>query len=516
LKVPTGSGHGRVRFTFVAEGAQVGTTSTALQANDGGYCSRSTRQDGAQLRIKTRFDEPGILVPKSAWRFARIDKGKAIPDACFLAVDAGFRAQRLYELTYQGEKAPVVGLGLAAVRDFATALRDGHSEPLRPSDARMVLAYGYSQSGRFLRDYLYRGFNRRADGRSAFDGMLIFAAGAGRGSFDHRYAMPGEAGNSVMSALRPVDLYPFADVATPDIEGRSQRGLLDKSSATHTTPKIMYVYTSSEYWARGGSLLTTTADGTRDVPLAPESRLYVFSGSVHAPERPQNYLNDGTRASYPLNPTGDQFWAEPALLEDMRQWVGENIAPPPSVYPRVGADLVAVDHLGFPALKGVTPPGDLPPIWRLDFGPAYASTGVITRDPPALGARYKLLVPRVDRDGNELGGLHGVLTSVPLGTLTAWNWPQPGYRSFGVISQLGGAYLPFATDAKSRAANGDARPSLEERYGDKEGYLRAVGDALDRQIAARLLLPGQRADALSEASHVWDNTLKLEVQAPVN
>lgn len=509
LKVPTGTGRGRVRFTFVAEGPQVGATSTTLESNEGGYCSRSFDHRGAALRIKSKFNETGVLVPKSAWHFARSQNGKSIPDVCFLTVDAGFQAQRLYELTYQGESAPVVGLGFAAVRDFASALRSGAFDPLRASDAKIMLAYGYSQSGRFLRDYLYRGFNKRSDGGLAFDGMLISAAGAGRGSFDHRYAMPGEAGNSVMSALRPVDLYPFADVPTPDINGHKIQGLLDRERVTGTVPKIMYIFSSSEYWARAGSLLTTTTDGKHEVPLAPESRLYVFTGSVHAPERPNNYLKEGSRAAYPLNPTGDQFWAQPALLEDMRQWIVDKTAPPASVYPHVGVDLVPAANLGFPALKGVTAPNEPPPVWQLDFGPYYATRGVVTRDPPKLGERYMLLVPRVDADGNELGGWRGILASVPLGTLTAWNWPSPGYRSFGVLSQLGGAYLSFATDPQTRKVNGDPRPSLAERYGDKAGYLRAVDQALDRQIAARMLLPSQRADALSEATRAWDGTIKL-------
>lgn len=513
LKVPTGRGHGPVRFTFVPEGEQIGTTSTTLESHEGGYCSRSLSQVGTELHIKTQFDQIGEVVPKSAWRFARPKDGKSTPDRCYLTVDGGFKAQRLYELTYQGEDAPIVGLGHAAIRDFATALRTGQSVPFRASDAKTVIAYGYSQSGRFLRDYLYRDFNRRRDSGKVFDGMLIFAAGAGRGSFDHRYAMPGEAGNSVMSALRPVDIYPFADMATPDLGGGAERGLLDRARAHASVPAIMYVYTSSEYWARGGSLLTTTTDGLHEVPLAPQSRLYVFSGSVHAPQRPKDYQQPESLSELPLNPMGDQFWAAPALLQDMKAWIEQDVAPPPSIYPHLGHDLVPVDQIGFPRLKGVKVPSALPPIWRLDFGPDYMTTGVISRDPPQLGQRYQLFVPKVDSDGNETGGWHGILTSVPLGTLTAWNWPIPGYRSFGVLSQLGGAYIPFATDLAARQASEDPRPSLAERYGDKDGYLRAVGEALDHQILARMLLPSQRADALAEASHVWDGTIKLNTIA---
>jgi len=518
LAVPVGSGHGPVRFAFVAEGDQVGTNTTTLETNEGGYCARDTDQRGATLRIKHRFDQPGQTVPPEQWHFAVRKDGGNVPDRCHLTVDAGFKAGDLYELTYRGENAAIVGLGPQAVRDFATAVRDGIGRdgvgrdgavlPVRASDAKVLLAYGYSQSARFLRDFLYRGFNRRTDGKRVFDGTLIFAAGSGRGSFDHRYAMPGEAGNSVMSDLRPVDLYPFADEATPDIDGGPAHGLLDRARADGVVPAIMNVYSGSEYWARGGSLLHTTTDGQREVALAPESRLYVFSGSVHAPQPMNAYLKPESRAALPLNVNGDQFWAADALLEDMREWISANRAPPPSVYPRLGKTLVPPGQIRFPMLPGVEVPTTLPPIWRLDFGPDYAAKGIISREPPILGSRYPLLVPSVDADGNELGGWRGVMSSVPLGTFTAWNWPIPGYRSFGLLSQLGGALIPFMHDKAARLAAGDPRLSLAERYGDKAGYLRAVGIAFDQQVEARFALASQRADILDDAARGWERIEK--------
>src|SRR6185312_17203597 len=117
-------------------------------------------------------------------------------------------------------------------RDFAVHLKTKNIPSAindRPGDAVAVFAFGYSQGGRFLRDFVYHGFNTGPDGRRVFDGMLVTTAGSGRGSFEHRYALPGEAGNSVMSNLRAVDLYPFADVPTPDIDGTGYAGLLDRA-----------------------------------------------------------------------------------------------------------------------------------------------------------------------------------------------------------------------------------------------------------------------------------------------
>ena len=159
---------------------------------------------------------------------------------------------------------------------MASPLRE-HSETIS-----RVLGYGYSQSGRFLRDFLYRGFNADERGRRVFDGLFIASAGGGRGSFDHRYAMPGQAGNSVLSDLRPVDLFPFTDGIEQDPVTGARDGLLRVAESSHTVPKIFYTYSSTEYWARVGSLTYTTVDGTRELPLSADARLYFYPGTPHS------------------------------------------------------------------------------------------------------------------------------------------------------------------------------------------------------------------------------------------
>ena len=134
-----------------------------------------------------------------------------------------------------------------------------------------MIGFGYSQSGRFLREFVRDGFNADERGRAAFDGLLIASAGAGGGSFNHRFAMPGQAGNSVLSILRPVDVPPFTD-----------DGLLARARTAGVVPRIFYTFSSTEYWARAGSLTHTTEDGARDVPLADSSRLYFLAGTPHA------------------------------------------------------------------------------------------------------------------------------------------------------------------------------------------------------------------------------------------
>ena len=100
----------------------------------------------------------------------------------------------LYEVIYQAKGSPVAGLGLAAIRDFASYLRHGAAgATLRetPAALQRVVGYGYSQSARFLREFVRDGFNADERGRAVFDGLMISSAGAGGGSFNHRFAMPG-------------------------------------------------------------------------------------------------------------------------------------------------------------------------------------------------------------------------------------------------------------------------------------------------------------------------------------
>src|SRR6202795_117015 len=159
---------------------------------------------------------------------------------------------------------------------------------------------GFSQSARFLREFVRDGFNADERGRAVFDGLMISSAGAGGGSFNHRFAMPGVAGNSVLSALRPVDLPPFTDEA-----------LLARAQAARVTPKIFYTFSSTEYWARAGSLTHTSDDGRRDVPLATTSRVYFLAGTPHA----SGALPRARRAQFQhFTNFAEQRWVTRALL----------------------------------------------------------------------------------------------------------------------------------------------------------------------------------------------------------
>lgn len=120
---------------------------------------------------------------------------------------------------------------------------------------------------------------------------------------------------------------------------------------------------------------------------------------------------------------------------------------------------------------------------------------------PRVRRVLPMFAPRVDADGNELGGVPIVLLDAPLGTYLGWNVTAAGDRPFhaGQICNYVGGMIPFARTAAERRARGDPRPSLEERYGTHDGYVAAVERAAERARREGFLLPAD-ARALVDAA----------------
>jgi hypothetical protein len=452
------------------------------------YCADNPSQPDAALTFRSTIDGPANVLPRDSWQFA--------PDGCSVRRPEGFDAG-LNEVIYRATGSPVAGLGLAAVRDFASYLRHGGSvTTLRenPALTRRVIGFGYSQSGRFLREFVRDGFNQDERGRAAFDGLMIAAAGAGGGSFNHRFASPGQAGNSVLSILRPVDLPPFTD-----------DGILAGAAKTSTAPRIFYTFSSTEYWARAGSLTHTNENGTADVPLAETSRLYFLAGTPHAsgglPPTPQ-------QTRYALN-FADQRWVLRALLIDLDEWVRRGIAPPPSRYPTIARrQLVPREAVRFPKIPSFPFAQYMPGVWRMDFGAGYSTTRVIEKEPPVLGESFGVLVPQVNADGNDEGGIALPEVAVPLGTHTGWNvsiFPLSGLR---YLAGLVGSFQPFARTRAEREQSGDVRASLEERYKGREDYLQRVRRAAADLVQERFMLEDDVEAAVRQAEQTWDAIAK--------
>lgn len=452
------------------------------------YCASDPRQQNATLTFRSRMDGVPQPLQRDAWQFAA--------DGCSARVNTA-AGIGIYEVVYRAKGSPVAGLGLAAIRDFASYLRygaDGATLRETPAALQRIVGYGYSQSGRFLRDFVRDGFNADERGRAAFDALMIASAGAGGGSFNHRFAMPGVAGNSVLSILRPVDLPPFID-----------EGLLAQARAARVAPKIFYTFSSTEYWARAGSLTHTTEDGRQDAPFAATSRLYFLAGTPHSSG--QLPLARGFAGSPFLHFTNfaEQRWASRALLLDLDAWAQRGIEPPPSQYPSVARqELVPFKDVRFPAMPSFPFTTHMPQVWSMDFGPQFVATRVISVEPPRLGAAYRILVPQVNADGNDLAGIRLPEVAVPLGTHTGWNVTLPQLSGLGYLSGLVGGFEPFPLTKERREQSGDARLSIAERYTGRQDYLDRVKRAADDLVSQRFMRSEDVPAVLQQAEQIWN------------
>ena len=447
-------------------------------------------------------DEDGRehVIPRKDWWFARLEDGRRIPDPCHVHLEGGFQPGKVYQVIYETTGAPVVGLGLAATRDIASHLRFDAGDRLEHA-----YAFGVSQSGRFLRSFLYHGLNYDEAGRAVFDGFIPHVAGGKRGEFNQRFAQPSsQATRSVNS------LFPFADSALTDPDTGLTDGLLSRLESQGELPKVMYTYTSSEYWAGHGALVHTDLEGREDVELPGAVRVYAFAGTQHAlgglPLTDTDPL-DGYRGAHAFNCLEYRSLLRAALF-NLDRWVSDGVAPPDSRYPRL-ADGTAVDPSAagpsLEAVPGVKLPHPLRKFTRLDFGP---DPGVPTVTPATVGRDYPRLVSQVDSDGNEVAGILLPLVSVPLATHLGWNRRHADIGGEGQTLSTGGASggtlrgssIPFAATRSEREAAGDPRPSIEERYTSRQDFLDRIEAAARRLAADGYLLEEDVGPVVAQAA----------------
>ena len=440
------------------------------------------------MTVQDHEDAPEQVIPRDQWWFARIEDGRRVPDPTHVHLAGGFQPGKVYQVIYTTTGASVVGLGLLATRDIASHLRfDGSAGGTGVGELERAYAFGVSQSGRFLRSLLYHGVNRDEAGRNVFDGLIPHVAGGKRGEFNQRFAQPSsQATRSVNS------LFPFADSPQTDPDTGLTDGLLSRLAAQGELPKVMYTYTSSEYWAGHGALVHTDLEGTRDVDPPEAVRVYAFAGAQHAlGGLPLIDVDpDGYRGAHAFNCIEYRSLLRAALV-NLDRWVTDGTPPPPSQHPRIAAGTAvptANAAANLEAVPGVKLPKPVRKFTRLDFGP---DPGVPTVVPAAIGRDFPCLVSQVDADGNELAGIRLPLVSVPLATHLGWNRRHADIGGEGQTLSTGGASggtlrgssIPFAATRAEREASGDPRPSIEERYESRQAFLDQI-EAAARQLAA--------------------------------
>jgi len=433
------------------------------------YRPRDVDDGAAVMTVRDRPHGPASEVPRAGWRFARVTDGAVVPDDTSVWLDGGFEPGRVYELRYRPRECPVVGAGLLAVRDFVSRLRYGRDAVAGPVDH--AIAFGVSQSGRFLREFLFTGLNADEAGRPVFDGVLPHVAGARRGEFNQRHGQP-----SVQHAPGLGHLPPFSDLAA----GGVAAGLLDRQRERGCVPCIFTVNTSSEYWRSEASLVHTA--GGADLEPPAEVRVYLFAGCQHGPgalpPARTSTLSPWVRPANALN-TVDYTPLLRAALVNLERWAVGGIEPPPSAVPRL-ADGTAVHRsevlARFAAVAAAAlPRGDgLPVLRRLDLG-TRVDEGVV-RLPPVVGEPYPCLVSSVDADLNEEAGIRLPDLSLPLASHTGWNVRHPASGGDGQLIDMLGSSIPLP------------RASILRRYARCDEYCRMVRREAERLVRARHLL----------------------------
>jgi hypothetical protein len=419
----------------------------------------------------TVSDGPGLPrreIPRAKWRF--VDKRS-------VELDGGCEPGKIYEVVYRGTDAVPVGLGFAAVRDMASFFKYGTSPFLLGDQKNFIkrtIGFGVSQTGRFLRHMLYQDFNEDEKGRIALDGVWAHVAGAGRGGFNHRFAQPSRDGQPLLHYSWPVDMPPFTD-----------DGLLARVKAGKAAPKVFYTNGSFEYWGRAASLIHTTPDGARDVAPDANSRIYLIGGAQHgAGSLPLKRANT-QNIDNPL----DQRWVLRALLVAMNSWLKDGVEPPASAYPRIAAgELVPASKVKYPA--AVHAPKFFRVPRALDFGPDFLTKGIITIEPPKEGAPYTVLLPQVDGNGNELGGIRMPELEVPLGIYTGWNLRAAAIGSPDRMIAFIGSFFPYS--------------DVSRRYPTKEAYLGRFRTAADALASRRFALQADVDKMVGRAGELWD------------
>jgi hypothetical protein len=449
--------------------------------------------------VMTVRDDPtakGQVIPRSRWHF--VDGGT-------VALDGGFEVGRIYDVVYRTSNPRVLGFGLSGARDLISFLKYDTSSDNPVPGLHYAIGWGVSQSGRYLRHFLYQGFNEDEQGRKVFDGVFDQVGGAGRGSFNHRFGQASRDALQYFNILFPVDLFPFTDGPSTDPEGGAIDSLLARAERTGTAPKVFHLLTNSEYFNRAGSLVHTDPTGSRDAELPANTRIYMIASAPHGPGPfpPMSNVGGGMTGRALLNPLNYSPVVR-ALFRALDRWIVDDVAPPPSAIPKIAdGSLTSPAKAGWPAVPGYQLPPQPLRAFHLNFGADWAK-GIVSVEPPEVGRPFVVRVPAVDADGNVRAGIRLPDIAVPLATHAGWNYRD---ASIGAPDRLAGeigSYVPFARTKADRDRTGDPRLSIEERYRNRDEYVgKAAAAALDL-VERGYLLSEDVADLLQHAAEHYE------------
>jgi len=484
---------GWVRMSFLASQAAPAFEYAGASYNTKAYPPLDLASAKYRLTERAGTWAPSRLIPREEWQFARVDKdsGAIVPDPAWIHLKSGIKPGITYEVAYETKNPPVAGLGFAAIRDMASALKH---DPKAIAPAKYAYIFGSSQTGRGIRHLVWEGFTIDEKERKALDAALVQTGATGYGSFNERFAQPNELGSFTQTK------FPFLYKVTVDpVTGR--RDGMGVRIPAGLDPKMMLIDSGSEYWDRGrvAALRHTSPDGREDVEDAPNVRVYYLAGTRHG------------AGSFPPNDNGGVFkentndyrWAQRGLLAALDAWVRQGTEPPPSRHPRLAdGTLVPRDQLDFPAIPGVKWPARVPGGYRSDV--------------PGSDAALAFMVSKVDADGNDVAGIRLPEQAVPLATLTGWQFRSEKIGSPDNLLAMAGAYIPLPATRAEREKAGDPRPSIEERYRDRAAYLEKIREAAAALARERYILADDVEPIVQAAGKHWDGRMPAAAAATEN
>lgn len=433
------------------------------------------------------------LVPRGEWQFGRMENGGVVSDPNWLTIKGGFKPGMVYQVTYQSKNPPVAGVGFAAVRDFASAVKFDPDAIVR---GKYVYTFGASQVGRWQRQMIYEGFTIDERGRKAVDALFIQTGGTSLGSFNERWAQPDELGSYTQTK------FPLRyEITTDPVTGK--RDGLGARIPAGLEPKIFLVDTESEYYDRGrvSSLRAISIDGREDLADPPNMRIFMLAGAKHGSGSWPPVESEAQQLR--IDPL-DYRWAQRALLASLDKWVRQGVEPAPSLHPML-SDHTAIEQsaIEFPNVPGVRWPYHVPGGYRNDL-------------PAGPVAVLPFLLPQVDNDGNTTSGIRLPEQSVPLGTYAGWAFRSQAQGQPDTLVSMAGSYIPFARTRAEREKNHDPRLSIEERYSGREDYLRRVRAAATSLAKERYLLQDDVNSVVDEAGKHWDWTMSTLASRSAN
>jgi hypothetical protein len=494
------------------------------------------------MTVRSHEKDPRAPMSNNAWAFGSCPDGVTLtPSATQICMfGTGFQPGRIYELLYRGQDPIVIGLGYAGMRDLIAFFKHkrhddaGTANPLwvadgpdqksnrdddrndeRDGHGTLAVFSGASQSGRNMRTFIHLGFNQDEHGRIVFDGAFPLIGG-GRAAFNIRFGQPGRAWGYVADHVYPAYQFPFTYGELQDPVSGQKGGILKRCLKTDTCPKIFHFATSLEIWEGRQSLGLTDPLGVRDVQDPDFVKTYLQTSTQHGPAAfPPGFTASLGPCQQQLNPNS-YLETQRALWVALTDWLKHGVEPPPSHAPRLrDGTLVPPTRVNFPHIPannygGISRPAVkflalANPLSVLNYGPLFNGldeSGLLTVEPPTVGTRpYTILVPQVDADGNDIGGIRSTAVLAPTATYTGWNLYSGVFQDD--FCTLSGSYIPFARTFQERTSTGDPRLSLAERYGTHAGYVDAVRKATQKLVNQRLLLQVD-ADRLIGAADASD------------